>query len=368
MFPREVISVGSLVLRVPGADDADAIVATCDDPVSARFLPLLPSPYTRQDALAYLARAEEKWDEGAAEFAITQDGRYVGAVGVSAPDRWGTVRLGYLVSPWARGKGVASAAARGLSDWLLDHGVARVELEAEVENVASLRAAYRSGFTEEGRRRDAKTLRDGRRTDVVTFGRIGRDPAGLWEPFLPFFAGGELSDGVVCLTPMTVDDAGALHRMLQEPSVAQYGVGAANSPADDERRCRYTGYFWVSGQRVELAIRDAGTGEFAGHIQLVQIVPEFGQAMVGYSLTERFRGRGFMTRAVRLLTGWAFAETPLHRIVAGTEVSNTASQAVLERAGFVREGMRHKLLPKAGGGHADELCWVLMRPDAGEKS
>ncbi|WP_231619218.1 GNAT family N-acetyltransferase [Nonomuraea sp. SBT364] len=363
-----MISVGSLVLRVPAEDDAEAIIAACADPVTARFLPLLPSPYTREDAMEYVRRSGEKWERGGAEFAITENGRYLGSAGVSAPDGWGTVRIGYLVAPWARGKGVASAVARALADWLLDHGASRVELEAEVENLASLRVAYRAGFVEEGRRRGAKALRDGRRTDQVTFARIARDPGVATEPFLPFFAGGELSDGVVRLTPMTVADAGDYHEMLREPSVAAFGLGAVNSLEDDERRCRYTGYFWLSGQRVELAIKDAATGEFAGHIQLVQIVPDFGQAMVGYSLVSRFRGRGFMTRSVRLLTGWAFAETPLHRIVAGTDAANTASQAVLERAGFVREGTRRELFPKADGGRADEISWVLMRPTAGEKS
>ncbi len=83
--------------------------------------------------------------------------------------------------------------------------------------------------------------------------------------------------------------------------------------------------------------------------------------MIGYSLLPAFRGRGFMTRAVTLLTGWAFANTPLHRIVAGTDVANTASQAVLRRAGFVREGVHRELFPKPDGTRGDDVQWALLR-------
>lgn len=364
MFPREVIAVGSLVLRPPVDDDVEAIVATCDDPVTARFLPLIPSPYTARDAHEYVRRSQAKWDGGGTEYAITEDGRYIGSIGTSAPSAWGSVELGYLVAPWARGKGVAGTVARGLAEWLLDRGMERVEVQAEVANLPSLRVAYKAGFREEGRKRDAKALRDGQWVDHVMFARLARDAGEAVEPYLPFFEGGELDDGVVRLTPMDVRDAADYHRLVAEPSVARFGMGPLGTLEDDERRCRCTGYFWLSGQRVELAVRNAATGEFAGHLQLTRIIPAFGEAMLGYSLVPRFRGRGLMTRAVRLLADWAFAHTRLHRLVAGTDVANTASQAVLRRAGFVQESVRRQVFPHPDGSRSDEIEWLLLRPDA----
>ncbi|MFC4121110.1 GNAT family N-acetyltransferase [Nonomuraea zeae] len=361
MFPRDVISTGSLILRPPAEEDAGAIVLMCDDPVTARFMPLMPSPYALEHARDFLERAAGKWAQGGAEFAITERGRYVGSIGVRPPDHWGVAELGYLVTPEARGRNVAGAAARAVTDWLFDQGVRRVEVQAEVENVASLRVAYKAGFHEEGRRREAKRLRDGRYVDYVTFARLAGEPAAATEPYLPFFKGGELGDGVVRLVPMTPEDAGDYHRMMGDPSVAAYAVGPGTSLEDDERRCRNTGYWWVSGQRIELAIRDAASGAFAGHLQLTQVIPPLGQAMIGYSLVPEFRGKGFMTRAVRLVVDWAFAHTALHRIVAGTNVSNTASHAVLERAGFAREGLHRELFPTADGTRADDVEWARLR-------
>ncbi|MCK2216426.1 GNAT family N-acetyltransferase [Actinomadura sp. ATCC 31491] len=362
MLARDVISAGPLVLRPPADCDAEAVVRACDDPVTARFLPLLPSPYGLADARAYLDGARATWEGGGAEFAVTEDGQYVGSIAVRPPDRWAVTSIGFLVAPWARGKGVAATAARAVTDWLFDQGVRRVELETEVENVAGLRVAAKAGFREEGRRREAKRLRDGRPSDLVLFARLAGEAVPPPEPYLPFFEGGRLSDGVVLLTPMAVGDAADFHRMMTDPVVASYAMGPPSSLQDDERRCRYTGYWWVSGQRIELAVRDAATGVFAGHIQLVQVTPALGQAMVGYSLVPEFRGRGFMTRAVRLLVDWVFANTALHRVVAGTEAGNVPSHRVLERAGFSREGVHREMFPKPGGGRVDDIAWARVRP------
>jgi len=333
MFTRDVISTGPLVLRPPLDSDVEAIARACDDPVTARFLPLLPSPYGPDDARAYLRTAEDKWRSGGAEGAITHNGRYAGSIGLLPPDGWGVTSIGYLVAPWARGKGVASTAARAVADWAADRGVHRVELQADVENLASLAVAYKAGFREEGVRRKAKVTRDGVAHDMVAFARVAGEPAPPAEPYLPFFDGGRLGDGVVELVPLAVSDAGDYHRMMLDPSVAAYAVGSPNTLEEDERRCRNTGYWWLSGQRIELAVRDAATGTFAGHLQLTQVAPPLHQAMIGYSLAPGFRGRGFMTRAVRLLVDWAFERTALHRIVAGTNVSNTASRSEERCAG-----------------------------------
>ena len=70
-----------------------------------------------------------------------------------------------------------------------------------------------------------------------------------------------------------------------------------------------------------------------------------------------------MTRAVGLLADWAFAHTRLHRLIAGTDVANTASQAVLRRAGFVQESVRRQVFPQPDGSRSDEIEWLLLRPD-----
>jgi ribosomal-protein-alanine N-acetyltransferase len=62
-------------------------------------------------------------------------------------------------------------------------------------------------------------------------------------------------------------------------------------------------------------------------------------AEMGYWLAEPYWGKGIMTDAVQFLTNWAFRELRLHRISAEPYATNTASHRVLEKTGFIREGV-----------------------------
>ena len=45
---------GNLVLRPWTEDDVDAMVAGCNDSEVAHWIPTIPHPYTREDALAFI--------------------------------------------------------------------------------------------------------------------------------------------------------------------------------------------------------------------------------------------------------------------------------------------------------------------------
>ena len=79
------------------------------------------------------------------------------------------------------------------------------------------------------------------------------------------------------------------------------------------------------------------TGEPAGSCGLSYTDVASGEASIGYALLPDWRGRGYATRAVRLLAGWAFGAGRHRPAVAGTVPDNTASHRVLERVGFQRE-------------------------------
>jgi RimJ/RimL family protein N-acetyltransferase len=76
----------------------------------------------------------------------------------------------------------------------------------------------------------------------------------------------------------------------------------------------------------------------------------------------QFRGRGFTTRALRLLTGWAFSQTPIVRLELGCKVDNVASARSALAAGFVQEGVRPGRLRNPDGSYSDELVFGLVRP------
>jgi ribosomal-protein-alanine N-acetyltransferase len=71
-------------------------------------------------------------------------------------------------------------------------------------------------------------------------------------------------------------------------------------------------------------------------------------AELGYWIGEPFWGRGIMTGAVKAITKYGFEELKLTRIFAVPMIHNPASFRVLEKAGFVREGIMKKAALKDG--------------------
>ena len=60
---------------------------------------------------------------------------------------------------------------------------------------------------------------------------------------------------------------------------------------------------------------------------------------IGYWLSESFQGRGIITKSVKRLCEFAFQELNMNRIQIKCAVGNSASIAVPERLGFMREGI-----------------------------
>lgn len=143
------------------------------------------------------------------------------------------------------------------------------------------------------------------------------------------------------LTPVTVQNAGALWQVLQQPDLRTYqelpSVGAAAFADMVAKRPKVlrpaaSGRFewlvyvhrfrkpagWVS---LRIAERDTATGE------------------IGYSIVRDFRGQGIATEAVRALIDEAFAQAKLERVNAYCLPGNTASRRLLERLAFSPEGV-----------------------------
>ena len=85
---------------------------------------------------------------------------------------------------------------------------------------------------------------------------------------------------------------------------------------------------------------------------------------LGYWMGAPFAGRGYMTAAVEALVPFAFGTLRLHRLEAACIPTNTASIRLLERAGFVREGIARKYLC-INGLWQDHLLYGLVGTDAG---
>lgn len=69
-------------------------------------------------------------------------------------------------------------------------------------------------------------------------------------------------------------------------------------------------------------------------------------AEIGFWLGEDYWGRGIVTHAVELVTRYVFENLPVIRIEAYVHHKNLASMRVLEKAGFLREGVLRSAICK----------------------
>ncbi|HWN22202.1 MAG TPA: GNAT family protein [Gaiellaceae bacterium] len=176
-FPTD-LAMGEIALRKFRVGDVPWVALACDRPEMARFLPVLPSPYSEKDAAGFIAYAEQAWADGVgAPFAIdSAQGEPLGAIEVHpAAHDPGMAGVGYWLRPEGRGRGAATDALRLVSRWAFEGlGVERLSLITDPENTASQRVAERAGFRREGILRSWHPTRSGRR-DAVMFSLLPTD-------------------------------------------------------------------------------------------------------------------------------------------------------------------------------------------------
>ncbi|WP_435820522.1 GNAT family N-acetyltransferase [Micromonospora purpureochromogenes] len=364
----EVVESDEVRLRPFRLDDVVDTATACADPLTRRFISGMPDPYTEQSARWWITEgAPAAWATGGAAYAIADPAsdRLLGGIGLSQPvPARGQAEIGYWVAPWARGRGVATAATRALAGHAFAAGTARLELLTHEENAASMRVALAAGFRYEGIRRAANPTRGGGRHDLWAWVRLADDPAGPTPRALPDLPDGRLTDDVVTLRRLTPADTDALYRLHTLPEVVASRVRQVPPTRSAiARRCAVAESEWLVGSAADFALCDARTGDLAGGCAMIYDEPATGQAMLGYSLLPEARGRGLATRAVRLLADWAFGPVSLARLWAGTAPDNAGSQRVLERAGFRREGLLRGRLPGRDGDRADAVLYALLADD-----
>jgi RimJ/RimL family protein N-acetyltransferase len=350
--------VSGVALRAWREQDADAVVQACNDPLIQRYLPMLPRPYTHADALEFIGR-------GGTEQAIVDPAsdRVLGAIGAT-PRGHATAEIGYWVAPWARRQRAASTALKLFTGALFKEQMQRLYLRTALSNGASQRVAIAAGFTREGIARGASRDGNGGWYDVTVWARLADDPAGPGARQLPDLPGGELTDGTVVIRALTAEDGHDTYQMRILPEVSGRSVvGTPMDPAIVTRQCAESVSKWLAGQRAEMTVRRASDNTYLGEIALYYVEPVLREAMIGYSLTPEARGQGYASRAAQLVTGWGF-DIGMARMTAGTAPDNAASQRVLERAGYAREGIQPGKLPGPDGTRIDNVAFAKLRPAA----
>ncbi len=160
-------------LRPYRSGDESALCAVANDFEVVRWMTRrFPHPYTLRDAEEWIGIATA--DQRGQILAIEVDGAIAGGIAVEPleDERSGTALFGYWLGRayWARG--IATEAARILSDFALQsRDLRRLEATVFPPNVASARVLEKCGFTFEGRSPQLYLDRSGAVCDGLLFGR-----------------------------------------------------------------------------------------------------------------------------------------------------------------------------------------------------
>jgi [ribosomal protein S5]-alanine N-acetyltransferase len=104
-------------------------------------------------------------------------------------------------------------------------------------------------------------------------------------------------------------------------------------------------------------------GEHVGNISLSPCQDVYRKsAEIGYFIAEPFWNKGIASAAVKIIVQFGFNNLGIMRIQTGVYEYNPASQRVLEKCGFLKEGIFKKAIYKDGG-LWDEVRYALLNPE-----
>lgn len=153
-------------LRPLAPKDAEKLTEACQDAETQRWTNVPPA-YTLDMAHAFIRGTECKW-------AMTDERDDFCGVIELRPRNDFLADLGYHTAPWARGQGFTTDAVVTVTEWAFGQGFHRIELKADVNNLASRRVAEKAGFAFEGVARGSQQLH-GRFDDLAVYARLATD-------------------------------------------------------------------------------------------------------------------------------------------------------------------------------------------------
>ena len=151
--PAEELSSGDVTLRRWRADDADLAYRLVTGTIE-HLRPFMPwaQDYTPESAREYVQACELDWESGTAfNYLISLNGEPAGSAGLMARVGPGGLEIGYWVHRARTGRGVATAAARALTDAAFGlPGIGRVEIKHDLNNAASGQVPRKLGYARVG--------------------------------------------------------------------------------------------------------------------------------------------------------------------------------------------------------------------------
>ena len=150
---------------------------------------------------------------------------------------------------------------------------------------------------------------------------------------------------MVSLRKLVLEDKTKIAQLLNNKNIWDNLRNHVPFPYSEQDAINFIGFVNSNDQQEVFAIDYQE--EFCGIIGLIiQEDVYVKTAEIGYWLGEPFWGKGIMTKAVELMTEYGFGKLKLVRIYTGVFEYNITSMKVLEKNGYVKEGIFKKAIYK----------------------
>jgi RimJ/RimL family protein N-acetyltransferase len=93
------------------------------------------------------------------------------------------------------------------------------------------------------------------------------------------------------------------------------------------------------------------------HFNMLHVIGKYLE--IAYALLPSERGKGYCTEATQLMVDYLFLSMDVPRVQAMVSIRNKASQRVVEKAGFTREGTIRRTV----GGETDSYVYSILREE-----
>ncbi|MCM3638844.1 GNAT family N-acetyltransferase [Sporosarcina luteola] len=162
------------------------------------------------------------------------------------------------------------------------------------------------------------------------------------------------------LVEVNKEHAQGIFNNFSNPAVLQYyGMDPMTELKQAEKLVEHFRNSFLSSHSIRWAILRKEDNRFTGTIGLNNLSKGMKRAEIGFEIHPDYWRTGMTSEALKAVLDYSFTELGLHRMGAVTFLDNVASIGLLEKHGFVQEGILRSYLFQNGQSHDARVFSVL---------
>jgi len=153
-----------------------------------------------------------------------------------------------------------------------------------------------------------------------------------------------------------------LYKLFGDPEVTRfYNLNTLEKPEDAQKFVDWYKQRIKDGLGIRWGIALKDNKSIIGTIGFNNYT-KYHRANLGYDLCREYWGNGYMGEALKAVINYGFATLEINRIEAEVMIGNTASEKILEKTGFTKEGILRQWM-YWNNTYYDMIMYSLLKED-----